>query len=484
MQDPMVSFSIFSSVTLTHAAQFTTVTEGLDFIRRLLLAFLFGFAIAIAVSLFILPITSRRDLFKDTVTYAQAIRDVFKAHTAYVQVVQDLDPQQLAKASETAINTPSEEEQATSASSRAKVATQETINFNLAMAALVGVHDKMAADLALAESEVAWGKLTGADLRQILTHFRSIMLPLSGMSTLPIISQRLPHDRRKAHQMPLIHDQWKLFLKSFLKEMEDSADLVMLGIQHAIIVLGIASQEAVAQLTEHISVPKDNDVEKSVQALLPGDPSFASCFETELQGRYNRYRGRGRSGSQARTVTVSHHTPSTTFTSPDKNDEEAFKVLFLEHLMQFLRQSAQDLVTFADREGTETDSKHDRLLLPQGWTWKLSWSASPHDGSNTRARDGKASTQPRRDPEHLPATNLWERWGEKVGLLLHILASDQSVFGFRAAAAPFSVGLLAYLRQTQNFFFEQRLIWVRQSPPNLCQLDLNIVKHVQARRAW
>jgi hypothetical protein len=50
-----------------------------------------------------------------------------------------------------------------------------------------------------------------------------------------------------------------------------------------------------------------------------------------------------------------------------------------------------------------------------------------------------------------------------VGSLLRyiprLLASNQSVFGFRAAAASFSVAILSYLRQTQDFFVKQRLIW-------------------------
>ncbi|KAK5203043.1 hypothetical protein LTR41_011230 [Exophiala xenobiotica] len=380
---------------------------------------------------------------------------------AYMRIAQDMNPQQLAKAPHAPANRHSERKQATPVSMRDQVAMQETKNLNSAMAALIKVHDKMAVDLAMAESEVAWGKLTHADLRNILTLLRSIMLPLSGISTLPIISQRLPHDKTSTHQMPLIRDQWKLFLRFFLQEMEDSAALVMLGIQHAIVMMGVASPKAVAQLTGLMSSQKDCDVEKPAQALIPGSSGFASCFETELQGCYNRRQDRRRRGSQVRTVTESHTMSSTFSVVAEKDDEETFKLLFLEHLMQVLRQSAYDLVTFADRQVAQDNSKQDQLIFPGGWSWRFDWSTSSHDGPDTEARDGKASMGGRRrDPEHLPTTNLWERCGEKVGLLPHILASQQSAFGFRAATASFSVGLLAYLRQTQDFFFEQRLIWV------------------------
>ena len=38
LQDPMVAFSIFASVTITRAGTFTTLSEGLEFISKLLKA--------------------------------------------------------------------------------------------------------------------------------------------------------------------------------------------------------------------------------------------------------------------------------------------------------------------------------------------------------------------------------------------------------------------------------------------------------------
>lgn len=72
LQDPMVAFSIFSGVTLTHAGTFPTVATGLDFVRQLLLAFIFGFSIAIGVSLFVLPLTSRLHRSSTVCSYRSA----------------------------------------------------------------------------------------------------------------------------------------------------------------------------------------------------------------------------------------------------------------------------------------------------------------------------------------------------------------------------------------------------------------------------
>jgi len=64
------------------------------------------------------------------------------------------------------------------------------------------------------------------------------------------------------------------------------------------------------------------------------------------------------------------------------------------------------------------------------------------------------------DPEHLPPVNPWERFGKRLRYVSRIPASKESVSRFRAAAASFSVAILAFLQQTQDFFNRQRLIWI------------------------
>jgi hypothetical protein len=75
----MVAFAIFAGITLTRAPQVPSVTIGLDFIKELLLAFLFGFTIATGVSLLILPITNRRNFFMGTQKYAATIEAILGA---------------------------------------------------------------------------------------------------------------------------------------------------------------------------------------------------------------------------------------------------------------------------------------------------------------------------------------------------------------------------------------------------------------------
>jgi hypothetical protein len=83
LPDPMVAFSIFASVTITRTGMFTTLSEGLEFIARFLKGFMIGFAIATGVSLLILPITSRGNVFHDIKEYLASVGDVLQARISF-----------------------------------------------------------------------------------------------------------------------------------------------------------------------------------------------------------------------------------------------------------------------------------------------------------------------------------------------------------------------------------------------------------------
>jgi hypothetical protein len=85
LQDPMVAFSIFASVTITRAGMFTTLAEGLGFISRLLKGFMIGFAVATGVSLLILPITSRGNVFHDIKGYVTSVEGVLQSQISFVE---------------------------------------------------------------------------------------------------------------------------------------------------------------------------------------------------------------------------------------------------------------------------------------------------------------------------------------------------------------------------------------------------------------
>ena len=65
----------------------------------------------------------------------------------------------------------------------------------------------------------------------------------------------------------------------------------------------------------------------------------------------------------------------------------------------------------------------------------------------------------RKDPDHLPPTTAWQRFGESLRKITGFLRSDESAFGFRVACATMSIAIIAYLGDTQLWFTRQRVVW-------------------------
>jgi len=73
---PAIIYSIFTNVAFTYGPLFPTMTAGISLVKQLLEAFLTAFAIATAVNLFIIPISSRTVVFKEFTGYLGAVRGV------------------------------------------------------------------------------------------------------------------------------------------------------------------------------------------------------------------------------------------------------------------------------------------------------------------------------------------------------------------------------------------------------------------------
>lgn len=146
-------------------------------------------------------------------------------------------------------------------------------------------------------------------------------------------------------------------------------------------------------------------------------------------------------------------------------------IIQMEFLLWSTARAVLDLVRFADRKVETGTMKKKRLILPgrrriKKWirnSLKVSDNSSDHSPDSAEVGTSNVSIkepiQHKKDPEHLPPTNTWQRFGTKVAGIAHILASQESAFGFRVACATLSIGIVAFLEKTQTFFIQQRLVW-------------------------
>jgi hypothetical protein len=479
LQDPMVAFSIFASVTITRAGQFTTLAEGLDFVSRLLKGFMIGFAIATGVSLLIFPITSRGDMFHDLKGYAASVEAVLQAQIEFVEGSSEtrlfkgrglLRRARTYKSTRDGQNEDQDDLQA------------KEKKLQGAMTKLNGLHNKLHADLFYSKSEIAWGKLSASDLSAIAHRFRSLLLPLSGMSMLPEILESIVKNETRDEEADDLDDpeegglrqsEIQKVVETLHERIVDSSELVQHGLHYFLLALELVKPK-------HLDKQKKpHDEEARGQTLSPLEPDFPARFEKELHSYYSRRKHLPQALASLEAFSAAEKNvadactesePHLIASDPDVR-QEFFLILYMGHLQDDMLNATLQLVQFAKSKHIDGTMKRSRLIFPKQKSIRawLSLSSEKKETETPSASRQSSNVdpsnihrdQPRRfpDPEHLPPENIWEKGSMILRTISHVIKSDQSAFGFRVAAASFSVGILAFLHQTQDFFIRQRCIW-------------------------
>ena len=485
LQDAMVAFSIFSSVTITRAGTFTTVNEGLSFIAMLLKTFMIGFAIATGVSLLILPITSRGHVFDDIKSYVAQIDAIMQCQTSFVRESSttniwtgDRGFLNLQNA-----NRETEEDGKSSLASKKQQLRSSLTKLN----ALQG---KLQSDLVYSKNEFAWGKLSAGDLNTIGDLLRNVFLPLSGMAMLPEIldmvveNEEMQNDAgqrdkdiRETHNVSGIQD----IVETPIAHLVDCNDLMYAGLQYVLLGLELIKPKHLKkQLQSRNGAAGAPDEESKGDVLDPLQKDFSVCFEQALRRYFSRHKDlpNAMAALQAFSSSAEKYNDSSSsnagakiLASDSNARQEFFLIVYMGHLQEDLLNATFELIKFADSKVSDGTMKHNRLVLPKlsikDWLHLSSMKKTPENGPSRRqsSRTAASSVYQRDDsgsfpnPESLPPENIWEKGSTVLQFISRIVRSEQSLFGFRVAAASLCVGILAYLHQTQDFYTRQRCIW-------------------------
>lgn len=462
LQDPMVALSIFSVVTMTHTPSFITIAEGLGFVRRLLETFLIGLAVAAGVSLLVLPMTSRKNVFKLLDNYAGTLEGLFAAQIAFVRKDKN---RKVAKAGEKL-------EQNIDTLPAQNDSSKEVIASTLAT--LRGLHSKLNAELAYTKLEIAWGKLFPGDLNCIYDHLRLLFLPLAGLSMFPEVSREiLEHlPTTCAHEIgngaedrisenPRQELSWEALLSGLEMRLASTSELTTTGLRAAFEMLEIPASRSSTFKLRHNSP----DVEKQANGLAVESAKPSEAFHRE----FLKYKDRRRNLHKiwpSLMFPAAAESPATVGTEEvsGRHDvrEHLLVFLFMEHVQNEVLQAVHGLLTFAESKVSDGSMQRNKFIFPGYHQLKL-MKFLKSKSCNTAGLNAPASWDARSliaiDAEYLPPTNFLERSGDYLRVIPNILTSAESVFGFRVALASFTVAILAYLRQTQDFFGAQRLIW-------------------------
>jgi hypothetical protein len=389
----------------------------------------------------IFPLTTRTILFKQQGAYIAALKSVLTLQTQYFRSLDAATP-------------------STVSHQIVDNASLEVAALKKAARSLKAQYNALTGDLLFAKREIAFGKLDAHDLTELTRLFHAIMVPVIGITTVIELLDNLTHQ----WSQKLYED---LDREGKVKEEKDW-DLVMVVLHEPFATLA----EAMGQGLHHagvrlelipISKPPQADTEATGDMITPGSGKFAEYLGQKVQDFHNRRRSvftewksnEGKSGDQ--------RPPDSS--ADQKEQEQMYVVLYAEELIYDTAQAIHDLVLFAERkvgDGTMTGS---RLIYPDyhhmvDWFNSI-WSKNTEVNIESAAEEERmdCTYTSEKDPEHLPAANVWETYSDYLRAVPRLLRSPESAFGFRVACATLSAGIMAFLRQTWEFYFDQRLIW-------------------------
>lgn len=492
---PAIIYAIFALVASTYGPNFPTMAAGKAFARTLLLAFLTGFGLATGVSLVILPTSTRLVIFKEITGYMQGIRGVLKAQNAYLKGMQQEDmflgPKKEASSDDTDSDKTKETQQKNKKEKKKTpdlmpLGTQAAA-YKAAVSGLVQLHGKLFADLPFAKREIAFGKLSASDIKQITKLLRDVLLPLIGLSSIMDIFERVAksqgwdkldeasgQDANVRAREQIAVKEWQTIMQALEKPFQDISRVMDEGIEHTLLRL------------ELIKPPKakQDDVEKNVADIAPGHEAFAERLKIETHAFYTGREVTLAQWCEQKGISLEpghkfetdfdwlEHNNDIDNSKHERDQRQLFAVLYMEYLLWAAAKAILELVKFADSKHEDGTMTRSRLIAP-GLKQLKKWVASVTKPDNTPNDDHKAmfesvaaeqvslgeGWQRYKDPEHLPPSNRIERLGNQLRKFPRFMRSEHSAFGFRAACATLSVGIIAFLHDTYAFFMQQRLVW-------------------------
>ncbi|ESZ98380.1 hypothetical protein SBOR_1258 [Sclerotinia borealis F-4128] len=489
---PVIMYSIFSNIAFTYGPLFSTVAAAESLIKQMLKSFLTAFAISTAVNLFVIPVSCRLVVFKGQAGYIQLMRGVLKAQTSYLQSLEESDMFAGPPAEDTDASSgnPSVESDKSGTRHSHPTLSPEAKKLKGAIDGLRGLHGKLYGDMPFGKREIAWGKLNAKDIDKIFNLFRDIMVPLLGMSTITDIFVRIGERRGwvKSTGSRDRSEQWEhMPLESKAEEKRLWNEVMKTLHEPFAIVTAVMDQgmEHAALTLELVPRPKKksgDDVETADEQSKPGDAGFLAYMEQTLNEFYKK-RGatlkkwaqeKGLSAERfdaSRPIPAAGETVTADEAEHRRDQQQLYLILFMENLLYTAGLAVIKLVRFADGKVEDGTMKKNRLIMPgqrrlKKWILGIANADTTVDSNTPDNQEAGINNvymgsgfNPRKDPEHLPPTTVWQHFGNGLRTIPRFLGSPESAFGFRVACATLTLGIVAFLKDTHVFFQQQRLVW-------------------------
>jgi hypothetical protein len=315
---------------------------------------------------------------------------------------------------------------------------------------------------------------------------RPIFLPVLGLTSMLTILERQSEAmgwktdgeptaeelESRRGQVERVHQSMKFLHKPF----QQLTAVLGGGFQHVLLTL---------ELVQPPKEKKPDEESKGDGPPPPGSPAFAEHLKNQIENFY---------GSKKRSLEEfcdengidlpsdfwessfihSHAASAESIKSQEQHQRQLFFVLYVEYLLWRAGKAVLDLVLYVDKRKQEGAFKRTKLIFPGSRAlYNFIKSAFSHEDmshedaytADMNAGGGDIYVaadflKKRKDPEHLPPRNAGEKIGNAIRTIPQFFRSDESAFGLRVVAATMTLGIVCYLRETQTFFLDNRLLWV------------------------
>ncbi|KAJ5770975.1 uncharacterized protein N7511_003026 [Penicillium nucicola] len=443
---PSIVFSIFINVTATYGTQFATMKEAETLVTHLLESFFVGFGISAATNLLIVPFTSRNIV---TMLMTRELHGLKAALGALGQYLASL-PRRDWYGNEYAPNDHDSGRDDYHSSPTSTSPWTEAEALKNILTSVTTLQAKSQSELRYAKVEATWGKLDAKDLETISLLQRDILFPILGMECLSYATNRI----EKRGGWEALCDRAQRLQKGMIVGLDESLYALQFGKRPA------------SSVTTDLEANGDN--------FSPAHGDWAAHCEGMIQQFLKERQGpledwcasKGMNDSSQQNYTTQQDYPL-----HQRHLSQVQLVLDLEYCCIMTAQAILDLAKYAGSKVNDGTMVRSRFIFP---TWKqlkrwardtVSREDSNLDYQEYSTRSGTVIVrlsdveQSKKDPEHLPAASAWEKISDKFRLFFHIFGSPESGFGFRVATATMTISIVCFLRDSQQFFIEQRLIW-------------------------
>ncbi|KAH6664130.1 hypothetical protein B0J14DRAFT_494024 [Halenospora varia] len=488
---PSIQYTVFTMVGFVYGPQEPTIAASQRFVKEVLYSFLTGQAISAFVCLLVIPVSSRKVFFGEATGFLQICRKLLKAQLEFVEV---LKHSKICRPITANPESPKAEESCNPEDVKKdfnkKLKTLTTLTTDL-----LGLGAKLREDVLFAKREIAFGHFRETDIHEFHTILGNIMIPISGLSTIADISERMHLPSTEALKLPksvsgnssqtiLENEQkeWMELVHTTGTSFEVVADVLDESIVHILKRLKLIPDKKAKKSSEAKA-----DVEKGTEPLELQHASFADSLEIKVEDfRKKRSKDlhawaeeRGLDSVFRTTAKHAMHPPS------DQNgvkgatsareviaSKRLHVILYMEYLLYSASRAILAAVRFAELKVEDGTMTKQRFVFPAARTviklirGLINGDDPSPDMSNFDGVDGSGQTiqlgdsfNGPKDPEHLPPKNLWQSFGNHLRTVPRFFGSAPVSFGARVTVAVMSVGIIAYLKPTYKFFIKQRVVW-------------------------